>query len=466
MLRALPAGATAEAIQDVVYEVGKRHPFPELKAWFACLYQVLLGQTEGPRFGGFVALYGVAETVALIEDEARPPPRTRRDAAQAEEARPAACRRCSAWCCWSAPSTWCWKEFRHLKLADIAGRARARSRAGRWSIVVCLDRALLRHADLLRPARHDLCRPRVSYRRVAFASFCAYALSHNLGFAAVSGAAVRYRLYAHWGLTPFQIAKVVAFCSLTFGLGGMVLGGMILFLEPDAVPFFGKIVPLWGMYAVGAAACGSWWPAMSASRASSAPSACSAREIEPAGLAHGDRAGRAGDGRRRRHRRDRLPAAAGRAWARPSCASSASTSPPTRPGSPPTCPGGLGVFDTAMLLGLEPYLEAPQILGAIVVFRLYYYIIPLFLAGTLFAGNEILLRGGAMVRSPALTRRTQSLVRLQRARLSPSSPRPAPSRCAARCCSRSACWTSGPISPGSTRISPKSPPMRGSSSRR
>ena len=53
------------------------------------------------------------------------------------------------------------------------------------------------------------------------------------------------------------------------------------------------------------------------------------------------------------------------------------------------------MFDTAILLGLEPYLSAPHIVGAIVVFRLYYYIIPLFLAGCLFAGNEILLRGGA-----------------------------------------------------------------------
>ncbi len=66
MLAALDHSTTAEAIQDVVYEVGKRHPFPELKAWFACLYQVLLGQAEGPRFGGFVALYGVPETIALI----------------------------------------------------------------------------------------------------------------------------------------------------------------------------------------------------------------------------------------------------------------------------------------------------------------------------------------------------------------------------------------------------------------
>jgi lysyl-tRNA synthetase class 1 len=56
----------AKAIQDDVYEVGKRHSLPDLKSWFGCLYQVLLGQAEGPRFGGFVALYGVAETVTLI----------------------------------------------------------------------------------------------------------------------------------------------------------------------------------------------------------------------------------------------------------------------------------------------------------------------------------------------------------------------------------------------------------------
>ena len=58
--------ALAKAVQDDVYAVGKRHPLPALKAWFDCLYQVLLGQEEGPRFGGFVVLYGVAETVALI----------------------------------------------------------------------------------------------------------------------------------------------------------------------------------------------------------------------------------------------------------------------------------------------------------------------------------------------------------------------------------------------------------------
>jgi len=68
-LKALPAGADAEAIQNVVYEIGKRHvaTFPELKNWFQALYETLLGQDQGPRMGSFIALYGVAETLALLD---------------------------------------------------------------------------------------------------------------------------------------------------------------------------------------------------------------------------------------------------------------------------------------------------------------------------------------------------------------------------------------------------------------
>jgi len=65
-LGTLPADASAETIQNIVFEVGKRHPFPDLRSFFGCLYQILLGQQEGPRFGGFVALYGIPETIALI----------------------------------------------------------------------------------------------------------------------------------------------------------------------------------------------------------------------------------------------------------------------------------------------------------------------------------------------------------------------------------------------------------------
>jgi lysyl-tRNA synthetase class 1 len=59
--------AVAEAIQQEVYEIGKRHGFADdLRAWFRVLYEVLLGQSEGPRFGSFVAFYGPGETTALI----------------------------------------------------------------------------------------------------------------------------------------------------------------------------------------------------------------------------------------------------------------------------------------------------------------------------------------------------------------------------------------------------------------
>ncbi|MBK0327601.1 lysine--tRNA ligase [Rhodobacteraceae bacterium F11138] len=55
-----------EALQSIVYGVG-RERFDPLRGWFTALYEVLLGASQGPRFGGFIALYGVDETVALID---------------------------------------------------------------------------------------------------------------------------------------------------------------------------------------------------------------------------------------------------------------------------------------------------------------------------------------------------------------------------------------------------------------
>jgi lysyl-tRNA synthetase class 1 len=60
-------GASGEELQNIVYEVGKAHKFEPLRAWFGALYEVLLGQTQGPRFGGFIELYGVENTRRLIE---------------------------------------------------------------------------------------------------------------------------------------------------------------------------------------------------------------------------------------------------------------------------------------------------------------------------------------------------------------------------------------------------------------
>ena len=67
--RALPAGCMdAEQIQFEVYEAGKAHGFDPLRLWFQGLYEVLLGQTQGPRFGSFAAIFGLDKTIQLIED--------------------------------------------------------------------------------------------------------------------------------------------------------------------------------------------------------------------------------------------------------------------------------------------------------------------------------------------------------------------------------------------------------------
>jgi lysyl-tRNA synthetase class 1 len=66
-LKAWEGGADAEGLQGIVYAVGKDHGFDPLRDWFKALYEVLLGASDGPRFGGFAAVYGVAETIALME---------------------------------------------------------------------------------------------------------------------------------------------------------------------------------------------------------------------------------------------------------------------------------------------------------------------------------------------------------------------------------------------------------------
>ncbi len=67
-LRALPDGCQdAEAIQNEVYAAGKEAGFEPLRAWFQALYEILLGQSQGPRFGSFAAIFGLKETLALID---------------------------------------------------------------------------------------------------------------------------------------------------------------------------------------------------------------------------------------------------------------------------------------------------------------------------------------------------------------------------------------------------------------
>ncbi|MCX7628720.1 MAG: lysine--tRNA ligase [Geminicoccaceae bacterium] len=66
-LAELPEGTDGETIQNLLYEIGRAHRFANLRDWFKALYETLLGQSEGPRFGTFVAIYGIRDTLALID---------------------------------------------------------------------------------------------------------------------------------------------------------------------------------------------------------------------------------------------------------------------------------------------------------------------------------------------------------------------------------------------------------------
>ena len=66
-LKAWDGDADADALQTMVFAVGKEYGFDPLRDWFKALYEVLLGASQGPRFGGFIALYGVDETITLID---------------------------------------------------------------------------------------------------------------------------------------------------------------------------------------------------------------------------------------------------------------------------------------------------------------------------------------------------------------------------------------------------------------
>jgi phosphatidylglycerol lysyltransferase len=278
------------------------------------------------------------------------------------------------------------KEFRDLSMADImlaveAVPGRALWIAGGWTL---LAYAVLTVYDRLGSVYAG--KP-VSYLKTSLASFCAYTLAHNLGVAAVSGAAVRYRFYAAWGLTAVEIAKVIAFTSLTFGLGGMALGGAVLILEPEILPWFRDNMPHWAMQGIGGALLAVVGTYLVLSRV----------------LPHFTIFGHKIDlpGFRMALMQTALavvdvavttmifyvllPPAEGLTFVRFLGIYLAAYSA----GLAANVPGGLGVFDTVILLALQPYVPAPQVIGALFLFRLYYYIVPLFIAGALFAGFEL-----------------------------------------------------------------------------
>jgi uncharacterized membrane protein YbhN (UPF0104 family) len=91
----------------------------------------------------------------------------------------------------------------------------------------------------------------ISWPFIAVASFVAYALSHNIGAAVVSGAVIRYRAYSTKGLNAAEVAVLVAVCAFTFGLGIVILGGILLTIWPEIANYLPIAMPEWAARLVG-----------------------------------------------------------------------------------------------------------------------------------------------------------------------------------------------------------------------
>lgn len=230
---------------------------------------------------------------------------------------------------------------------------------------------------------------RLPYRLIAFASFTGYAVSNNLGFALVSGGSIRFRLYSAAGVSAGDIAKIVVFAGVTFTVGLCAVGSLAFLLAP------GELAPVAHISPAFAAAIGG--VALALILATLVTAAVNRRPIAIWRF------------------RLRIPSAkmvaAQIAISGIDIALAAAVLYSVLPPLPgigfggflgvfavalllgvvSNVPGGIGVFESVMLLGLRQ-ADSGAVLGGILAYRAIYFLLPLIVAGILLAINETLWR--------------------------------------------------------------------------
>jgi phosphatidylglycerol lysyltransferase len=235
----------------------------------------------------------------------------------------------------------------------------------------------------LRYIRHQL-----AYPKVGLASFIGYAFSNNIGLSMIAGASVRYRLYSAWGLSTLQITKVVAFCTLTLWLGFFTIGGAVFLIEPLTIPAAIHL-PLASLRAIGiimlavvlafgivtaskktAITIREWEIQLPSLRLFVSQLIIAALDWSLAGLVLF------------------VLLAPGSAMSYPEFLGIYLLAQLV--GLVSQVPGGLGVFETVIVLMLSTRLPANQIFGALLGYRALYYWLPLGAAALLLGLQEIL----------------------------------------------------------------------------
>ncbi|MCA9412725.1 MAG: bifunctional lysylphosphatidylglycerol flippase/synthetase MprF [Candidatus Omnitrophica bacterium] len=230
----------------------------------------------------------------------------------------------------------------------------------------------------------------VRYRKTVLTGFLAYAFSHNVGVSWLSGGSIRYRLYSGSGLSAIEITKVVVSCNITVFLGFLTVSGIAFIVEPLQIPasihfplsnlhFLGFVflIPVLGYLAIGIRGnrtikiIGYEIPVPSRKLVLAQVLISSVDWLLASGVAY-------------------LLISQGKAISFPAFVGVFLFS--TMAGIVSHVPGGIGVFESLMLLFLTPAIPVPFAMGGLVAFRVIYYIVPLLLASTLLGVHEFLQR--------------------------------------------------------------------------
>ena len=221
--------------------------------------------------------------------------------------------------------------------------------------------------------------------RIALTSLLAYAIANSVGFAMLSGASVRYRFYSRWGITGEELSRIVVSYSVTFWLGLFALGGASLAFTPLALATARHIGEL--------AAPAGWLLALTpvayvvATTVRETPIRLRRLELpipRPA-IALGQLGLSCLDWALAGAVLYVLLPASGL----PFVAFLALFLVAILLGLASHVPGGLGVFETLLLLLLKPYVPSDQVVPALVVYRLIYYLTPLSAAMVVLVVDEL-----------------------------------------------------------------------------
>ena len=231
----------------------------------------------------------------------------------------------------------------------------------------------------------------LAYPKVALVSGISYAISNSIGLSLLSGSAIRYRFYKAWGFSAGKIAQIITFCNISFWIGLFAVGGLTFSIEPLTVPKqlrlpFESIHPVGYAFLIAIAAYIIW-----------SAIGRQALRIKQWSLPHLP-----------------LPLTLGQVVVT-SCDWILAAAvlyvllPPTASlsfwgffgifllaqltGIISNVPGGLGIFETVLILLLSPPVASDKLLGALLAYRAVYYFLPLLIGIFVFVMHELKQRG-------------------------------------------------------------------------